>query len=402
MKRLLLALLLLAAPPLYAAKAKPAPAAPKTAVWRVGYLENSADARYDADRTELEYPQQPWGRPYAAAEQALRESRFAADTLHVTLTLERREADSVDALAEAAEQLIKADIHFAIADVDAATLAALSRRLRGQPLTLLNVSAPEDSLRDAECSPQLFHVIASQRQLADAVAQWLAARKWKRVLLLQGPLPADAVLAAAAQRALKRFGLQLVDTRGFVPGDDPRDREHNDVALLTGGRDYDAVWIADSDGEFAQRVPYRTQLPRPVVGSNGLVPASWDWRWRRDGAAQLNNRLRQSLGRYAGDVDWAAWLAVKALVAAKLAAPADDVATLAALRSDTLKLDGFKGVPLSFRAWDRQLRQPVFLASGDAVAGTAPLEGFLDPYSTLDTLGTDARESQCKASGVAP
>ena len=35
--------------------------------------------------------------------------------------------------------------------------------------------------------------------------------------------------------------------------------------------------------------------------------------------------------------------------------------------------------------------------SGDGIAEIAPLEGFLHPRSTLDTLGYDAPESACKA-----
>ena len=62
-------------------------------------------------------------------------------------------------------------------------------------------------------------------------------------------------------------------------------------------------------------------------------------------------------------------------------------------------LDGFKGVRLSFRSWDQQLRQPLFLAHGGiggGVAGVAPFDGFLHPSNNLDTLGADQRESPCK------
>ena len=60
-------------------------------------------------------------------------------------------------------------------------------------------------------------------------------------------------------------------------------------------------------------------------------------------------------------------------------------------------VDGAKGPGLSYRAWDGQLRQPVFLAHGDGVIGTAPLEGVLHPIEQLDTLGIDRQESACRA-----
>jgi hypothetical protein len=56
---------------------------------------------------------------------------------------------------------------------------------------------------------------------------------------------------------------------------------------------------------------------------------------------------------------------------------------------------------LSFRPWDQQLRQPVFLAHGGiggGIAGAAPFDGFLHPTNNLDTLGADQKESPCKLS----
>jgi ABC transporter substrate binding protein (PQQ-dependent alcohol dehydrogenase system) len=66
------------------------------------------------------------------------------------------------------------------------------------------------------------------------------------------------------------------------------------------------------------------------------------------------------------------------------------------LRSGQVTVDGAKGPALSYRAWDGQLRQPVFLAHGDGVVATAPMEGVLHPTEVLDTLGHDLAESTCR------
>jgi ABC transporter substrate binding protein (PQQ-dependent alcohol dehydrogenase system) len=50
---------------------------------------------------------------------------------------------------------------------------------------------------------------------------------------------------------------------------------------------------------------------------------------------------------------------------------------------------------VTFRAWNRQLRQPILLHTYDAVIAVAPLEGFLHETNTLDTLGLDRPESGC-------
>jgi ABC transporter substrate binding protein (PQQ-dependent alcohol dehydrogenase system) len=232
----------------------------------------------------------------------------------------------------------------------------------------------------------------------DAIAQLLVARKWNRPLVLHGPLPGDALLLAALRRSAKRFGVRAVGEKAFKLSNDPREREAGNVRLLTSERDYDAVVVLDSDGEFARDLPYRTLLPRPVLGSNGLVAQAWSPYHERHGAPQLSRRFLRRTNRAMGSYDWATWIAARA--AAEIAG-AYNTATvgqqLQALRQGAVALDGYKGQRLSFRAWDGQLRQPLLLAHGNGVADIAPLEGFLHPRTVLDTLGFDAPESACKA-----
>ena len=73
------------------------------------------------------------------------------------------------------------------------------------------------------------------------------------------------------------------------------------------------------------------------------------------------------------------------------------VEQLRRLRSGQSFIDGFKGQRLSFRAWDGQLRQPLFLSHGDGVVGLAPVDGVLHPKEVLDTLGVDEAESACRS-----
>ena len=91
-------------------------------------------------------------------------------------------------------------------------------------------------------------------------------------------------------------------------------------------------------------------------------------------------------------------MAVKTVAAVVAADPkADAKKQLLALRAGDVFLDGSKGPRLSYRAWDGQLRQPILLGHGDGVVGIAPLDGVLHPTEVMDTLGTDEKESQCKA-----
>ena len=157
------------------------------------------------------------------------------------------------------------------------------------------------------------------------------------------------------------------------------------------------VVVLDSDGEFARGVPFNTQWPRPVVGSSGLTPMAWHPQWELNGGPQVSRRFQRLAQRPMEAQDWAAWAAVKALVSVLSDQPKAGVADqLKALRSGQVYIDGFKGPRLSFRPWDGQLRQPVFLGSADGVASVAPFDGVMHPVDVLDTLGFDEKESTCR------
>jgi ABC transporter substrate binding protein (PQQ-dependent alcohol dehydrogenase system) len=184
----------------------------------------------------------------------------------------------------------------------------------------------------------------------------------------------------------------------FKLSNDPRERDLGNVRLLTSERDYDAVVVLDAQGDFARDVPYRTVLPRPVVGSNGLTAQAWSAYYERNGAPQLTRRFQRKAGRPMTSYDWATWMAARAAAEVASALPKGSAAQqLQAFKQGTVSLDGYKGQRLSFRAWDGQLRQPLLLTHGDGLADVAPLEGFLHQRTTLDTLGYDLPETGCKA-----
>lgn len=391
--------LALALPAVAARKPAEKPAAkPAETSFTIGYLEWSADPRYDEERVKAQYPLQPWGRPYAGAEQAIRETAFAGAALKLKFALERRSGADAAELADAVKQMAGQGVSYFLIDASAAIVAEVARRTAGLPVALLNISAPEDSLRGAQCQARLLHVIPNYAMLTDALAQYLVSRRWANVLVLKGPNPGDAEMAAAWARSAKRFGLKIVETKPFKLGQDPRERELNNLQLLTGSRDYDAVFVADSDGEFARAVPYQTAKPRPVIGAAGLVADGWHWSWERDGARQLNNRLIKAAGRPVTSYDWAAWMAVKSVVEAVVRSGTQDFGkSYAYLRGPDIVIDGFKGFRMGYRPWDGQLRQPILLNTGNWAIAIAPIEGFLDATNNLDTLGYDPKETACKA-----
>lgn len=363
----------------------------------IGYLELRNDPRYRQEHTYAQFLTQPWGRPYAGAETALGESRFVGSALGVDFKLERVRARNRDDLAPALDGLLERGARFIILDLPGDLTAAAAAAAGDRELLLFNISALDDGLRQEQCRSRLLHVIPNHAMLTDALAQYLVFRKWREVLMLVGPQPQDGQLAESFQRSARRFGLKIVDRRPFILSNDPRQRESNNVALLTGGADYDVVFVADTDGEFARAVPYQTLHPRPVVGSDGLAGLAWHWSWERHGAPQLNGRFEKQAGRRMTGFDWAAWMAVKAVVEAAVRTRGGEFPVLRDyLLGEEIILDGFKGHRVNFRPWDRQLRQPVLLASHNWVVERAPIRGFLHQTNNLDTLGFDERDSRCR------
>ncbi|MCZ6772772.1 MAG: amino acid ABC transporter substrate-binding protein, partial [Proteobacteria bacterium] len=137
--------------------------------------------------------------------------------------------------------------------------------------------------------------------------------------------------------------------------------------------------------------------PRPVVGTTGLTPSWWHWSFERYGAPQLNSRFEKAHGRRMLDQDWGTWVAVRAIVQSVLRVRSTEFEKVTAfMRGDRLRIDGFKGPALSFRPWNNQLRQPILIATHDAMIKTAPVDGFLHETETLDTLGDDRANSSCR------
>jgi len=364
----------------------------------IGYAEIVDDPRYDEKRAYARIRVKPHDRPVAGAEVAIRESGIFARALNINFKLKRVAAENTEDLIEQIKYMNKnSGVQFFIVDADSGVLSFSAEATSGMNILLFNISEHSDQLRGSKCQAQLMHVIPSYAMLTDALSQYLAFKKWRKVLLLKGPESGDAAFAAAFSRSAKRFGIKIDAVRDFVPGNDPRERDQNNILLMTSGSDAELVFVSDIEGEFGRYVQYQTQNPLPVFGTEGLQAAGWHWAWERHGAPQLNQRFERHAKRRMQSPDWAAWAAVKSIIESVLRTKSTNIETVGAyLRSDRLNLDGYKGNPLSYRSWDNQLRQPVLLHTYNAVTGRAPIRGFLHPTENMDSLGYDQGETRCQ------
>ena len=267
---------------------------------------------------------------------------------------------------------------------------------------LFNIGAPDDVLRVTECRPNVLHTLPSRAMLADALAQYLAWKRWTRWFLVVGKTPGDQAFAEAIKRSAKRFGGKIAVEKawtfeaGATRTDSGHFSEQQEVNAFTQVGDYDILLVADEQDQFGEYLSYRTYRARPVGGTQGLVATAWSGVHEQWGATQFQRRFREQAGRWMTPRDYAAWLAVRSVGEAATRTQSGDAGTLREyMLGPTFELAAFKGVAVSYRDWNGQMRQPVLITSPRVLVSVSPQQGFLHPGSILDTLGYDRPETKC-------
>jgi ABC-type branched-subunit amino acid transport system substrate-binding protein len=261
--------------------------------------------------------------------------------------------------------------------------------------TVLNVGAPDDRLRNEGCDRRAFHVMPSVAMYADALTQVLIEqRKLTRWSVTADGSPRGAEIEAAARRSVARRG-------GTVTGD----AVAGDVLLLAvDDRGVDAGMArAIAEGRRPDRIAGigEAGIRLPAERAAGLWAVGWHYELERFSARELNGRFRRRWNAPMTETSWAAWAALKLVGEAVVRAGAGDGAALATFLESAPPFDGHKGEALTFRRWDHQLRQPLY------VAGPRKREdigGPLGPFAVLadvggknlDALGTAMADSRCR------
>jgi ABC transporter substrate binding protein (PQQ-dependent alcohol dehydrogenase system) len=263
---------------------------------------------------------------------------------------------------------------------------------------VFDAATQDDELRNEQCRENVLHIFPSRAMRADALAQYMMKKRWNKWFLVIGNTPEDRLFAEAIRRSAKRFGIDIVAEKTWGHTYDARRTAQSEVAVFSQvDDDYDVLVVADEQGQFGEYLDYRTWIPRPIIGTQGLIATSWHPTHEQWGAVQIQNRFKEAAGRWMEEQDYAAYLSVRAIGEASTRTKSDDAKQVKNyMLSDQFALQGYKGVPLSFRSWDGQLRQPLLLAAPRSLVAVAPIEGFLHPKTELDTLGFDQPESVCQ------
>ena len=311
---------------------------------------------------------------------------------------------NADVVAKAKEILAKGNA-FIIADLEPKDLVAVADLPEAANSIIVNIRSSEEALRQELCRSNVFHIVPDWAMRADALGQYLIWKKWPRWFVIRGNTDADKEYVEMIKRTAARFGGKVVGEKVYdlPPGarntDSGYQQVQGQIPMETeSAPEHDVIWVANSDEGFGDYLMYRTYLPDPVVGTQGLQALAWDPSYTEYGAMHFQNGLPKLAKRKPVERDYTAWLGGRALTDGIMRSGKTTPPEVKAyLLSDQFKLEGFKGQAMSFRTWDHQLRQPIILGGGTRVpVSVSPQEGFLHPTNVTDTLGFNQPETKCK------
>jgi ABC transporter substrate binding protein (PQQ-dependent alcohol dehydrogenase system) len=366
---------------------------------KIGYLRR---AQHQETISLVQMP--PPDNGLAGAQMAARDNDTTGRFLNQRYLLVDLHLKAGDDPAMAVAELARQGIALIVVDLPADDLLKAAEAGKADRILFFNAAATDDRLRQKDCRANIVHTAPSRAMLADGLAQYLVWKKWVRWFLVVGSHERDKLFAAALTRAANRFGAKIVQQREFKDTGGARRTDSGVVQIqqqmpvfTQEAPSYDVLVVADESEVFANNLPYRTWDPRPVAGSAGLVPTSWDASNSLWGGIQMQDRFIAQFKRLMTALDMQAWTAVRMIgEAASRQNSADPKTILDFLKGPELALGAFKGQKLTLRDWDLQLRQPILLTDGRTIVSVSPQQGFLHQFSELDTLGYDRPETQCK------
>lgn len=291
-----------------------------------------------------------------------------------------------EAALRAGERLIEAqNVKVLIGGVGEGQAEVLTELANRTGVLFFNIGDSSDALR-ASGGPTVFHVEASDAMYLDALAQMAVANGHQSWSVISDNTPRGQANAARAALAAQKVGASIAGTVIAPPGVPVYYNELAELKDIGAGL---VMILLDAYDQTPFLIQYEQEgfdtptllMPHPLTQTRDFIAslrryapqmsppqrlALWDATDPAPAAADFNLQIR---ARYAGPADpsaWAAYAAVKITADAAAATQSNDPAVLAAyLVSEAARFDLSKGMDLSFRPWDRQLRQPLTVAEVD-------------------------------------
>lgn len=294
-----------------------------------------------------------------------------------------------------------------------------------------NIAASSDRLRGKGCGRYTFHIEASAAMYLDAMAAWYVHAGLRRYFFVVADTPEQKAHYQRMRGALenRHFGAEQAGHAVVAPNHplyidvlkQIRQAQPDVVVLML-----DAVAQLDFLGQFETSgltdIPV-TGYPSPVAQTRTFYAASRNASARAGsgyraalfeatldayGARELNARFRERWGQPMDPSAWAGYESIKMLYeTAMFSGTLDGPGLVEYMENPNTAYDVHKGIGVSFRPWDHQLRQSLFLVKINPEAkrawDLATLVGELpaiykpgtDPVERLDQIGVMQGDSQC-------
>ncbi len=397
---------------------------------RIGVIlpEVPADAEYDWQKAVA------FGAEHGAI-LGQEEHVFNAQILGVDFDVLFETASGPAAAVAAAERLlIERGVFGIIGGYELTEAIALGTWAQARGVPFLNVGVQSDLLRNDMCFATTFHLEPSAAMYLDAIAGWYVRAGFRRWYIITADDDEGDALGERLRWALeeRHFGVTEVgqtiltsetDTGADLVSAIERSRADLVVLLIDGAdqlrllADLEVAGL-DLNMEVAA-FPYPETQTRafffasreaaPNLGTNHRA-TSWEATIDAYGGREYNARYRLRWdGEPMDSVAWAAFHGVKTLFEAAFfggSVAGEDV--LAYLTAATSVFDLHKGIAVTFRSWDHQMRQSLFLVKISDEAEMAFNLGLLvgelpaiympgtDPLERLDQLGDMENRSTCQ------
>ena len=361
-------------------------------------------------------------------EMASDELGFNAEVLGYELDVSVEEVAGPEAAADAARRLVDGGVLSIAGGYGDGVAAAIAGVAEEAGVPFLNIGSPSIALRNEQCSPTMFHVEPSGGMYLDALAGWYVGSGFREWHVIRGDSDVQRALADRLERTLneRHFGARITGTSevgdaGSSLDQALRDSEGADVVVLfqRGAKQLDILARADALGietpitafpwpETQTREYYAAVLEAAQNAGAGHRASAWEPTLDAYGARELNARFRDRFGEPMDAPAWAAYQAIKLPYEAVTFGGASDAAAMIEhFASEDAVFDVWKGIGVTFRPWNHQLRQTLFLvelrADAESAWDRALLVGELpsiymprtDPVERLDQLGDLEGPSQC-------
>lgn len=341
--------------------------------------------------------EEPKNLGLSGAQLAVIDSNKSSKFLNQNYNLITKISYDENELITAFEEFIKNKNSYVILNVEDELLKKLIANPLSKDALLINAGSQSTDLRKDYCNKNLIHTIASNAMLYDGLVQFLVKRDFKNIFLISGKNPKDIQISDDIKRAVKKFGANIIKEKVWENNTDIRRRATDEFPVFTQAKDYDVIVVADYFGDFGESIYFNSWLPRPVAGTQGLTPVTWNKVIESNGAAQMQSRFEGFASRWMESKDFSNWVAVRTIISSIMKTKTADFKTnLDFIYSDDFDVAAYMGRKLSFRDYNGQLRMPISLIQPRALISTSPQDGFLHPITDLDTMGIAPFEMKCK------